>query len=351
MDDPLADRLADRLSVVLLTHNCAHRIRPILTRLLRLGVPVIAVDNASSDGTPELLRQYPGIELVPLRRNIGAAGRNEGALRAQTPYVAFSDDDGWYDSGGLLHAVKMLDRYPSLGLVNARILVGAECYLDPISVEMAASPLAEDAGVPGSVLMSFMAGAAIVRVSAYLEVGGYDPRFFLGGEEETLAFKLVKGGWQMRYVPEAVVHHHPSLENAGRLRHYGFRNTIVNAWLHRRFGSALRWTLFTVADTPKNKDFVRGVGLTIRSLGWALRERKPMAAALDEQIGILDARRFAQRRPLLSMRQRTAEDPTTWQRPEAQGVEQQVAPEVEQPADAVAASAAVLRHPYAAAHR
>jgi N-acetylglucosaminyl-diphospho-decaprenol L-rhamnosyltransferase len=341
MDDQLTAELADRLSVVLLTHDCAHRIRPILSRLLSLGIPVIAVDNASTDGTPEVLRQYPDIELVALRRNIGAAGRNEGALRAGTPYVAFCDDDGWYEPGGLVHAVRLMDRYPSLGLVNARILVGPECYLDPISVEMAASPLIEDAGIPGSVLISFMAGAAIVRVSAYLEVGGYDRRFFLGGEEETLAFKLVKRGWQMRYVAEAVMHHHPSLENAGRLRHYGFRNTIVNAWLHRRFASALRWTLFTLADTPKNKDFVRGLGLTVRSLGWALRERKPMAATLDEQIGILDARRFAHRRPLLSRRQRTAEDPTTWQPPV--GVSRPASVQIEQPGEVVAVSAAAPR--------
>jgi N-acetylglucosaminyl-diphospho-decaprenol L-rhamnosyltransferase len=339
MDNPLSDGLADRLSVVLLTHDCAHRVRTVLSGLLRLGVPVIAVDNASTDGTPEVLRQYPGIEVVALRRNIGAAGRNEGALRARTPYVAFCDDDGWYERGGLVHAVSLLDRYPSLGLVNTRILVGPECYLDPISEEMAGSPLADDAGIPGPVLMSFMAGAAIVRVSAYLEVGGYDPRFFLGGEEETLAFKLLKHGWQMRYLADAVLHHHPSLENAGRLRHYGFRNTVVNAWLHRRLGSAVRWTLFTLADTPKNKDFVRGVGLTIRSLGWALRERQPMAAALDQQIGILDARRFARRRPLLSSRERIAEDPTTWQRPVRPGG----APQVERQASAVATSASGLR--------
>jgi N-acetylglucosaminyl-diphospho-decaprenol L-rhamnosyltransferase len=343
------DALADRLSVVLLTHDCAHRIRPILSRLLRLGVRVIAVDNASTDGTPDVLRQYPGIDVVPLRRNIGAAGRNEGARRAWTPYVAFCDDDGWYERGGLVHAVGLLDRYPALALVNTRILVGSECHLDPISVEMAKSPLVESAGIPGSVLMSFMAGAAIVRLSAYLEVGGYDPRFFLGGEEETLAFKLAKRGWQMRYVPEPVVHHHPSLENAGRLRHYGFRNTIVNAWLHRRLGSALRWTLFTIADTPKNKDFVRGLVLTVRSLGWALRERKPMAEALDQQIRILDARRFAQRRPLLSRRQQIAEDPATWHSPVTPGVEQPVAPEVDQPAGA--AAAIPVRRPYAATRR
>ena len=86
--------LADRLSVVLLTYNCAHRLPPILDRLTDLGLPVIAVDNASTDGTAAVISARGGIELVTLDRNVGAAGRNVGLQRARTPYVAFCDDDG-----------------------------------------------------------------------------------------------------------------------------------------------------------------------------------------------------------------------------------------------------------------
>ena len=67
--------LADRLTVVLLTFNCAHRLPPILDQLLDLGVPVIAVDNASTDDTVAVINARPGIELVTLERNIGAAGQ------------------------------------------------------------------------------------------------------------------------------------------------------------------------------------------------------------------------------------------------------------------------------------
>jgi hypothetical protein len=63
-----------------------------------------------------------------------------------------------------------------------------------------------------------MAGAAIVRASAYREAGGYEPRFFMGSEEETLAFKLARLDWQLRYVPMVVAHHEPSVENAAPAR-------------------------------------------------------------------------------------------------------------------------------------
>ena len=79
-----------------LTFNCAHRLPPILDQLLDLGVPVIAVDNASTDDTVAVIDdERPGIELVTLERNIGAAGRNIGVNQARTPFVAFCDDDGW----------------------------------------------------------------------------------------------------------------------------------------------------------------------------------------------------------------------------------------------------------------
>jgi GT2 family glycosyltransferase len=291
-----------RISVVLLTYNCAHRIEPIVQRLLELKVPVIAVDNGSVDGTADELARYGAIELVRLPHNLGAAGRNIGANRARTPYILFCDDDGWYEPAGLPIVCDFFDRYPTLGLINAKILVGAEERLDPISTEMADSPLPDRHGLPGMVLLSFMAGAAAVRAVAYQEVGGYDRRFFIGGEEETLSFKLAKAGWQLRYVSGLVLHHHPSLANAGKLRAFGMRNTLVNAWLHRRWLSALRWTVFTLIDTPKNADFVRGILLTLRGLPWVLAERDPMDRELDSDLLMLDARRFAARRPLLNRR-------------------------------------------------
>lgn len=294
--------LSRRLSVVLLAHNCAHRIGPVLEHLLQLGIPVIAVDNGSVDGTAEVLRRYNEIDVVALPANIGAAGRNAGAAASHTPYLLFCDDDGWYERDGLEEVCDLFEEHPTLGLLNARILVREENRLDPISAEMADSPLRDEMGLPGTVLLSFMAGAVAVRASAFKEAGGYDERFFIGGEEETLALKLAKAGWQMRYIDWFVMHHHPSLENAGRLRAFGLRNTLVNSWLHRPWRSAVRWTAFTLADTPKNADFAKGVAMSLRALPWILQERSPMTADLDEALSILDRRRFAERRPFWNRR-------------------------------------------------
>jgi N-acetylglucosaminyl-diphospho-decaprenol L-rhamnosyltransferase len=301
-DSRTSSLLGERVTVVLLTYNCAHRLGCILDELLALDVPVIAVDNGSHDSTADVLAHRNGVQVIRLPLNIGAAGRNVGAAAASTPYVAFCDDDGWYEREGLALACDLLDQHPSLGLINARIFVGPREELDPISEEMAASPLTDEDGLPGLPILGFMAGAVIVRAAAFREAGGYDVRFFIGGEEETLALPLARRGWRLRYVPEVVMHHYPSMSNAENLRAYGMSNTIINAWLHRPARSALRWTAFTLADTPKTANYLRGVLRVARNAPWVLRERRPMSPDLDRQLRHLDRRRFATRRPFLTFR-------------------------------------------------
>jgi GT2 family glycosyltransferase len=287
------DDLPRRLSVVLLTHNCAAWLPATLDRVADLGLPVVAVDNASTDGTRELLAQRPFVRLRALPANAGAAGRNEGVRAVTTPYVVFCDDDGWWERDGLERAVRLLDEHPRLALVNARIVVGDTDRLDPISVEMASSPLPETDGVPGTVLHSFMGGAVVMRVAAYEQVGGYHPAFFIGGEEVTLAWPLLKAGWLLRYRDDVVMHHHPSRANFSRLRAFGIRNTLWNSWLHRPLGSALRWTVFIVRSSPWDRDLVRGLALTLRGLPWVLRRRAAVTTGLDAGLRRLEERRFA----------------------------------------------------------
>jgi hypothetical protein len=62
----------------------------------------------------------------------------------------------------------------------------------------------------------------------------------------------------------------------------------------------VRWTAFTLADTPKTGDWVLGVTRAVRGLPSILRRRDPMPVELDSQYAVLDARRIAARRPVLT---------------------------------------------------
>ena len=75
--------------------------------------PVIVVDNASADGSAAAVRDRSRpsrSRMLPL--NAGAAARNIGAALAATPYVAFSDDDSWWEPGALARAATALDADP-----------------------------------------------------------------------------------------------------------------------------------------------------------------------------------------------------------------------------------------------
>jgi len=183
----------------------------LLASLPRHEAPVVLVDNASTDGTVEAVRAArPEVTVVPLERNAGALARTLGTKRAGTPFVAFTDDDSWWAPGDLARAVEIMRAHPRLGLLTARILVGPEEELDPVCVEMAASPLGTEPDLPGPSLLGFVACAAVVRTEAFTAVGGFDPVVRFPGEEERLALDLAAAGWGLAYVDDLVVHHHPS---------------------------------------------------------------------------------------------------------------------------------------------
>jgi GT2 family glycosyltransferase len=131
----------------MITRDRGEQIRIALGHLLEMPErpQVIVVDNGSSDRTAEIARAMgPRVEVIALGRNLGGAGRNVGVARAETPYIAFSDDDSWWQPGALARAVELFKRHPGLGLIPARILVGPEERVDPLCRAMATGPLARN---------------------------------------------------------------------------------------------------------------------------------------------------------------------------------------------------------------
>lgn len=269
--------LAGRVTVSVLTYNRAHDLATTLERLLAAceDAAVIVVDNGATDGTPEILRRHaPRVRHLRLAVNEGAAGRNAGVRAATTPYVALCDDDTWWAPGSLARAASALDAHPDLAVVTARVLVGAVQALDPACAAMAASPLPPRPGLPGAPVLGFLAGASMVRRSAFLAAGGFERRFFLGGEEQLLAVDLASQGWAMAYLPDAVVHHHPSAARdvAGR-RALLARNALWFAWLRRPGASALRETVSLMRRAYRDPAVRRGAMLAVGGVPWVLRRR------------------------------------------------------------------------------
>ncbi len=252
--------------------------------------PVIVVDNASGDGTAAAARRhFPAVRLIAARRNLGAAGRNLALREVTTRYVAFCDDDTWWEPGSLALAADALDACPDVAGVTARIVVQPDGTDDPITPELAGSPLPGRPGLPGPVLMSIMAGASMLRCDAFRAVGGFSPRLFLGGEEELLAADLVARGYLLCYLPGATVHHQASeLRDPTRRRWLGIRNTLWFTWLRRPPAAAVRRTVELAATVPRDGVSARAFGAALAGLPWVLREREPVPPRVETWIRLLD---------------------------------------------------------------
>ena len=280
------------VGVVVLTHNRRAQLVRTLERMVRLddAGPIAVVDNASTDGTRDAVAAFaPRVKLVRLKRNQGAAGRNAGVAELRQPYIAFCDDDTWWERGSLQRGAAILEAYPRLAVLTARILVGDLDVDDPTSTRMAASPFANVLGFPGTEVVGFMAGACIMRRSSFLEAGGYHPRLFLGSEETLLTIDLLAGSWHMGYVPELVVHHHPSsLRDAARRRALIARNALWCALLRRPLSSVIAEARRMLAQ-PHWVERWSNVGATLRALPWILRERRVVPAQVDAALARRDA--------------------------------------------------------------
>ncbi|TRV72222.1 glycosyltransferase [Streptomyces sp. 130] len=282
-----------RTTVAIITRNRRESLLRTLDRLAALPErpPVLVVDNGSTDGTAEAVRRHPGgARLLSPGRNTGALGRNLAARRATTPYVAFSDDDSWWEPGALRAAEALFDSYPKLGLLASRTLVHPTGEPDPLNRVLAASPLPGRADLPGTPVLGFLGCAAVVRRSAFLDAGGYHSLLFFGAEETLLAYDLTAAGWGVVYEPGLVAHHRPDPgERPGRTVAV-LRNTLLTAWLRRPLPVALRETARLAGACARGRP---GAGRALRQalarLPAALHRRSELPPWVERQIRLLES--------------------------------------------------------------
>jgi len=281
------------VTIVVITHNRREEALGTLAKLTSLPSrpPIIVVDNASRDGTASAIEaRFPGVELIRSERNLGAAGRNVGALAARTPYVAFSDDDSWWAPGSLGRAASRLRAFPRLAVVAARILVGPRMVLDPTCRLMASSVLYRDADLPGVPILGFVACGAVVHRDRFLDAGGFPARFHVGGEEAAVSLALARRGWGLSYLDDVVAFHVPSSsrDHAGR-REAMIRNELWVAWEYRTAAVALAVTKRAARTALRDPIARRALIAAARSFPEVIRRRDPVPAELEAALRLLES--------------------------------------------------------------
>jgi GT2 family glycosyltransferase len=283
------------LTVVVITRNRRDELFRTLHHLEALPEHpgIIVIDNGSSDGTAAGVRRaFPGVQLIEVGLNAGAAARNIGVERARTPYVAFCDDDSWWAVGSLPRAVAALDAHPDVALVVGKVLVGADQRLDPCCEEMAASPLPDARGLPGPCVLGFLAAACVIRRDAFTDAGGFEARMQLGGEEELLAIDLADRGWKLVYLNDVVAHHFPSTQRSPAARRRTMvRNALWVAWLRRPLPQALSLTVGYARQALRCRHTASGLAAAVSGLAWVARSRRVVGGHTEASLRLLASAR------------------------------------------------------------
>jgi GT2 family glycosyltransferase len=208
------------MTVVVVTWNGAHLLDPCLISLRAQTVAhrVVVVDNASTDGTAELLAsRYADVDVVRLPTNTGFAGGAQAGLEAvSTEYISFLNNDAQAEPGWLAALQDALDRCPDVVAATSQILLAVNGRINNAGGALTRWGSGYDRGYGQRVsdgfaqsadVAAFCGAAAAIRTAAARQVGGFPADFFLYYEDTDLSWRLGRAGGRIRYVPAAVVHH------------------------------------------------------------------------------------------------------------------------------------------------
>jgi GT2 family glycosyltransferase len=263
----------------------AYRSRELLRRCLDSLVShppqgelnIFVVDNASGDGTVELLNQrFPEVWLHAAAANLGfAKATNIGIRAGKAPYVLVLNPDTQVTAGALDHMLDLMDAHPEVGIAGCRLELedGSFDHAAKRSFPTPLSALGHFSGLRlGGRLGAYTApdiesgpvdavnGAfMLIRREALEEVGLFDEGYWMYMEDLDLCYRFAQAGWTTWYEPTVTVRHvkhgtsgpvpAPRLECAfhyGMYRFYrkhyaGSRSAIVSGTVYAGIGARLAW--------------------------------------------------------------------------------------------------------------
>jgi len=243
------------LSIVVVNWNVRNLLRRCLASILAAGWPgleVIVVDNASHDGSPDMVRvEFPTVTLIANPRNRGfPAANNQGLTAARGRVVMTLNPDTEIAGDALARMVAYLDAHLDVGAVGPQLLdPDGSIQSSRRRFPTLATALFESTWLQGlaprGILrrytvedvtpdtaheVDWVTGACIaIRREVLAKVGGLDEGFFMYSEEMDWCRRIKQAGWKIVYLPEARVVHHAgkSSEQAVAARHIHFQTSKV----------------------------------------------------------------------------------------------------------------------------
>ncbi len=225
-----------KLSIVIVSFNTKKLLLDCLESVYQtvgdLNLEVIVVDNASTDGSPQAIKdQFPQVKIIANPANTGfAKANNQGIKRAGGEYVILLNSDTVVKSNALRRLVKFMDAHPQVGIAAPQLLNPNGSiqpnggFLPRLSNIMAWMLFIDDLPWVKPWFWSYqlrgnyhfrhnrslgwVQGAAMLLRSSMLDqTGPLDENIFMYAEDVDICLRARKAGWQVMLVADAQVIH------------------------------------------------------------------------------------------------------------------------------------------------
>jgi N-acetylglucosaminyl-diphospho-decaprenol L-rhamnosyltransferase len=288
------------LSVVIVNWNVCELLRRCLLSVAKalppgLAAEVVVVDNASSDGSADMVRrEFPAVRLVASDENLGyARGNNRGAAETSGRYLLILNPDTEVAGDALATMVHYLDEHPPVGAVGPQLRYAdgtsqssRRRFPTPATAFWESTLLQQwvpnnraarryhmaDRPADAPQAVDWLVGAALmIRREAWRQIGPLDESFFMYFEELDWCRRGRAAGWEIHYVPAAQVVHYEgkSSEQVVAARTIRFQRSKVR-YFRKYYGAgwALVIRLFLLATFA--------VQLAEESLKWLVGHRRAL---------------------------------------------------------------------------
>ncbi|MBF0119505.1 MAG: glycosyltransferase family 2 protein [Desulfobacterales bacterium] len=223
------------VSIVIVSYNTKNLTRKCLLSVQKfagnVSHEVIVVDNASSDGSAEMIEsEFNWVKLIRLSNNLGfAAGNNRAIEVAKGRYILLLNSDAFLDKGILENTIAYMDKNPRIGVLGCK-LINPDGTLQP-SARSLPSPLNKILHISGlssrfpksrffgrvdyswwdhsaPKIVGWVVGAYfLIREETISQIGCLDERYFLYFEEIDFCLSAKRAGWDVVFYPLAEVVH------------------------------------------------------------------------------------------------------------------------------------------------
>ena len=186
-----------------------------------IGVDIIVVENASTDGSYEYLKDnFPDIKILRNKKNLGFdGGVNTGirySLKKGYKYIALLNSDAVVDKKWAEMLVKHLEPNPNTGIVASKIVTRDGKYIDSVGDYYTIWGLAYPTGrgekdtgqyEKSKYVFGGSGGASMYRAKLFKDIGIFDEDFFAYYEDIDISFRAQLAGWKVWYEHSAVTYH------------------------------------------------------------------------------------------------------------------------------------------------